>query len=263
MSVSVLERGVTNVSIYALAEPSGEVRYVGKTDWPLWHRLSGHKTKARRSPDTYVSKWVKSLLDAGDEPTIILLEEVAPGDNWATVERYWIKQMRAFGCRLANASDGGEGGMSGHLHTVETKAQMSESAKVRCSDPAERARLASITNRKPPTGKGEKNNFARFTDAQVIEMRERRAGGETLQVIADAFQSNRATIHGIVTGKQWAHVGGPLQQVVGRQRLTDEQVEEIRQFVMDGGRQSDAALRYGVTPHYVNDLIYFRRRKSL
>jgi hypothetical protein len=254
-------RKVETTRIYALVAPDGEARYVGKTTAPLWHRLSSHKTKARRSPNTYVSKWVRSLLDARSEPTIVLLEEVE-GD-WATSERYWIRQLRLFGCRLANSSDGGEGGAAGWVAPPETRERMSEAAKVRCLDPAERVRLGAISNRKPPVGRGEENNFSKFEESQVLEMRERRAAGESCGSIAVDFGTSKGVVAQIVRGESWAHVGGPLQRRKSRTRLTEEDIAEMRRLVQGGVRQSEVARRFGVDPSHVSKTVSGQRRAPL
>jgi hypothetical protein len=200
---------------------------------------------------------VRSLLDAGVEPTIALLEEA---QDWADAERYWVRQMRAFGCRLANLSEGGEGGSAGWVASAETRERMSVAAKARCADPVERARLASITNRKPPVGCGEKNGFARFTEAQVIEMRERRAAGELLAQIAVDFDTSKTVVHQIVTGKWWIHVGGPVQVAAKRQRLSDDDIVEMRRLVSEGVRQREVARIFGVDPSHVSKTLSGQRR---
>jgi hypothetical protein len=207
-----------------------------------------------------VAKWVRSLLDADMEPTIALLEEV---QDWANAERYCVRQMRAFGCRLANLSEGGEGGSAGWVASAETRERMSVAAKERCADSVERVRLASIGNRKPPVGRGEKNGFARFTEAQVIEMRERRAAGEPLSQIATVFGTAKGAVQDIVTGKTWAHVGGSTASTSRRNRLSETQVDEVKYLVKVGTPQNIVAGQYGVSPSYISQLVNGKRRINL
>lgn len=95
--------------IYALLDPrTGEVRYVGKTV-NIAERLYGHKHDAvcHRSK-THNCTWIRSLLAAGYEPEVVILEEV-DSDSWAEAEAKWIAHYRSLGARLNNHTDGGEG----------------------------------------------------------------------------------------------------------------------------------------------------------
>ncbi len=53
---------------------------------------------------------------------------------------------------------------------------------------------------------GERQNFARFTSAQVLEIRQRRAMGETLDSIARAFDTCFSNISLICARKRWRHL---------------------------------------------------------
>lgn len=106
-------------SIYALKDPrTNEVRYVG---WArnVDRRLRDHMRDARAGNQTYKARWIRTLLDQGVKPAYDLLDKSAFGD-WADAERWWIKRKREEGCRLTNATDGGDG-MLGHVVTPETK----------------------------------------------------------------------------------------------------------------------------------------------
>ncbi len=46
-------------------------------------------------------------------PDVIILETLAPNEDWAASERRWIALYRANGARLLNRTDGGEG-LAGH-----------------------------------------------------------------------------------------------------------------------------------------------------
>lgn len=49
-----------------------------------------------------------------------------------------------------------------------------------------------------------------LTEAKVLDMRERRANGESLASLAQYFGISRNSVKRIVHGDQWKHVGGPL-----------------------------------------------------
>lgn len=60
-------------------------------------------------------------------------------------------------------------------------------------------------------GFGTNRHAARLTDAQVLDIRVRRAAGETLQALGKAFQTTPTNIHVITLGLTWRHVSGPIQ----------------------------------------------------
>ena len=70
------------------------------------------------------------------------------------------------------------------------------------------------------TRHGTKNPHARLTDALVLEMREARSQGSTLQELEDRFGVTKATAGRVVTWKIWKHVEGP--------RATPEVLSAIR-----------------------------------
>ena len=62
------------------------------------------------------------------------------------------------------------------------------------------------------SGKGERHGQARLAEAQVVEIRERcAAGGVTQKALAVEYGVTLSTIHLIVQGKRWTHVGGPIK----------------------------------------------------
>lgn len=90
-------------SIYALCEPdTKQPRYVGRTSFPLGHRLSNHVASAKRGMSSEgLSLWVNQLEAIGKRPVIILLEECAPEDADKT-EVAWITQYQQRGYALLN-----------------------------------------------------------------------------------------------------------------------------------------------------------------
>lgn len=124
--------------IYALLEPdTNDVRYIGKSDNPK-RRFQNHLTDKRKNHRT---SWIKSLKNKGQEPLLIILEEVA-FEIWQIRERHWISFYREKGADLVNMTDGGEGGYLGEeataraslkkrgkKHTDEHKRKISEGCK--------------------------------------------------------------------------------------------------------------------------------------
>lgn len=104
--------------IYALADEDGCIRYVGKTVRTLASRLGQHRRAARRGR-LPVNRWLRK-----HDASIDLLEIVAPSDDWAARERYWIKLFP----NLLNLTEGGEG-LAGHRFTDEHKANIAKALK--------------------------------------------------------------------------------------------------------------------------------------
>lgn len=113
--------------IYTLEDPeTGEIRYVGKTKNSLQYRLSAHLAEAaRRKSPSHKNNWIINLVCKGLVPKITLLEDTeAPNQS----EILWIAQLRSWGFRLTNMTDGGDGN-NGQVFTEETKKRMSDIRK--------------------------------------------------------------------------------------------------------------------------------------
>jgi len=261
-------------SIYALCDPDGDTRYIGKADNPK-KRLKAHHQPYQLRARTHKNSWIKHLLARGELPVMRILEEV-PVEEWRDKERAWIARALAAGCDLVNGTSGGDGypelspesrarqaaSLRGRKASAETRARMSASAKLRAADPVERERLRSISNGTPPVNRGEANGFARFNEADVLAMRERAAKGERLCVIAVDYLTSQTEVSLIVTGETWAHVGGPTRKAAKRQRLSPGDVAEIRRLVGTGLSQREVARQFGVDASHVSRILRDERRKA-
>lgn len=98
----------TSYSIYTLSHPiTKEVRYIGKTNQKLKYRLRQHiKEATDRKLISYKNNWIISLIDSGLIPEIESLEDTSTPNS---AEIYWISQIRSWGFRLTNMTDGGDG----------------------------------------------------------------------------------------------------------------------------------------------------------
>lgn len=93
--------------IYALCEPSGEVRYIGKADNPK-QRFQKHLRNAIRGAATYKNNWLRSLMARGQMPVLKILKRVSKR-KWQNWEKLFISRSKESGCRLVNLTEGGEG----------------------------------------------------------------------------------------------------------------------------------------------------------
>lgn len=95
------------VFIYILEDPeTQEIRYVGKTKNPKMrfhnHCNNLHNTKSHKR------NWINSLRSKNLRPIMRIIDEVE-GSEWHFWERYWIQQLKIWGCRLTNHTSGGDG----------------------------------------------------------------------------------------------------------------------------------------------------------
>jgi hypothetical protein len=148
------------VSIYGLRDPrTREIRYVGKTTYPLKHRLMQHLNPSRLRAKTYKNAWLKTLLNAGLQPEILLLEHV-PAPQWPEAETRWIGQLP----NLTNLTTGGDGTsgwvppteyrtklsalMKGRVFTEDWRKKISESQRGRVFTDEHRARLSAAQRKR-------------------------------------------------------------------------------------------------------------------
>lgn len=128
--------------IYTLSNPrTGEVRYVGFTSKGARTRLKGHLDQARLKV-THKDKWILSLLSIGLVPALTVLES-GSGDGWQEAEKRWIAAFRLKGARLANGTDGGDGGV-GLVLTTDERARRSEVTKKKWAELSPEARSARV-----------------------------------------------------------------------------------------------------------------------
>jgi group I intron endonuclease len=106
------------VKIYALSDPrNNQIRYVGKTVMTLKKRLYHHLWDLKRCTNHHKKHWIEKLLESGDAPKILLLDEVDK-DGWQFWEKYWISQMKCWGFDLVNYHEGGSGWTSEQIKSL-------------------------------------------------------------------------------------------------------------------------------------------------
>lgn len=111
-----------NIFIYGLLDPRNEiVRYVGFTS-DLKRRYRKHLSDARCNRGGHRNNWIRKLFSEDILPDIIVLEKVSFEER-ENREKYWIGKLSKN--NLTNMTEGGEG-MSGHKHSLETRAAISD-----------------------------------------------------------------------------------------------------------------------------------------
>lgn len=96
--------------IYGLLDPrDGTLRYIGKSSSGM-SRPRDHARPSRvRVERTHKANWVRSLLAIGLCPQIVVIEEHPTSDDLGEAEQFYIAYFKTLGCRLTNATEGGEG----------------------------------------------------------------------------------------------------------------------------------------------------------
>lgn len=121
------------IKIYTLSSTRDpeDIRYVGKTKQTLQRRLSQHLTDAKKSfklgiNRNYNYNWIMHELNDGFQILITELDSQKFGENedWKWFEQYWISQMKTWGFKLTNLTDGRDGNQNQHFtkESIELRA---------------------------------------------------------------------------------------------------------------------------------------------
>jgi hypothetical protein len=93
--------------IYGLCEPGTKnVRYVGRSSNPE-KRLEQHMSQALRYDRSEKSVWLRTLIERGEKPALLLVEEMSEDDYPPFRELFWIRYFLRRGHMLTNRSGGG------------------------------------------------------------------------------------------------------------------------------------------------------------
>lgn len=105
----VAEKGLTNV-VYGLLEPTtNEIRYVGKaTD--LDTRVRKHLQPSKLIENTHKNNWLKKLINQNEKPLVVVLKKCEDEKDLNQSEIQYINEYKTLGCKLTNATEGGDGG---------------------------------------------------------------------------------------------------------------------------------------------------------
>lgn len=120
---------------------------------------------------------------------------------------------------------------------------------------------------------GEKHPLSLLTESQVLEIRELRARGTKLRVIAEMYGVGMSVISGIVYRNNWAHLPSPEPReitpvcvVVEKRegsRFKESQVLEIRNLRERGLKLKVIAEMYGVTVSAIAGVVYRNNWKHI
>lgn len=114
--------------IYGLKDPlTNEIRYIGRSSSGL-KRPTEHFRPHKLKQKSKKSSWIKSCLNKGYSPEIVILEKFNDFKQLNQAEKRWIKYYNDLGHKLTNHTKGGDG-INGYRHSKETKRKISEASK--------------------------------------------------------------------------------------------------------------------------------------
>ena len=192
---------------------------------------------------------------------MMILEEVQDVNKLDDAEIFHIAQLRDCGFDLTNASTGGGCSSRGVVHSAETRKKMSEVHKARiAADPNAKEKfrqawLNSPNKVDPPQFYGEDVVGAKLTYDDVVDIRKRMKGGESLQGVCEDYpEISKTTIHRAARGLAWPHVKEEPYKAKTKKKLSDEQIAEIRELAKTEV-QSKIAKRFGVTQSCISRIV--------
>lgn len=133
------QKNTRPTSIYWLYDSrTGIPFYCGKTVESVSERLTNHKREAIKKPHRALSK---KLIELDKYVTHKIMELIAPADDWAARERYWITVLRRLYPSCLNISAGGAG-VPGLIHTTQTREKFRAARTGKALSPSTRAKLS-------------------------------------------------------------------------------------------------------------------------
>jgi len=122
------------ICVYGLIDPiSKELRYIGYSINYL-ERFKEHLLPSNLKCKTYKANWIKSLIDKGYKPEVIILEEAYSEKDALEKEVELIAYFKYIGCNLTNGTLGGDG-RYGFATSDEVKKKISHSMRGKNTKP--------------------------------------------------------------------------------------------------------------------------------
>lgn len=173
--------------------------------------------------DTYRCHWLGELRTLGLRPVQLIIDATPRGTDWQPAERAYIAAARAIGCRLTNGTDGGDG-VPGLR--PESLARMRATWLGRKHTPESRAKMSAA------------NMGRKHTDEYREMMRQ-------IMSVREFTETHRQRLR------------------ESTQKLTADQVREIRAALAAGERQRDIGARFGVHQATISDLARGRTYRQI
>jgi hypothetical protein len=153
--------------IYGLKCPlEGVIRYVGLSTRGM-KRPRQHWNKCE-TENSYKSRWIRRLKNAGLMYEIIVLEEVSSPDILGKSEIEWIAFLKAIGAPLTNTAPGGELGLLGVEFSESHRKKIGDAQRGRPKSEEQRRKM-SLANTGKKYSDEYKTNMARSCGGGPIE----------------------------------------------------------------------------------------------
>ena len=232
--------------IYGLFDPfTKELRYVGKTEGTLKKRLREHISTARTlKTNDHRKQWILSVLKKGDKPEIGELEELFSHEELVEAEEFWIAYYKSVGCRLVNATGGGEGA-KGYRHSPEVRRQMSDAKKAHPSRHM-KGKKHSIETRLAVSST--KTGLCRDQQEQIVKLYKQ---GLNSYAVGAKFGVSSTCVLGLLKIFGIA----PRNISESRRRFSDEQELEIVKLYEQGDSAPTIALRFACSERGVGGIL--------
>ena len=201
-----------SIFIYGLADPvTGDIRYIGKSIRPMG-RLRDHCNDHAACHRTH---WIQSLIAKGQQPQLVILQELPDGANWQAIEQQWIAKARSAGWALTNGTDGGDGVVNlcdearakmlktwtGRKHKPESLVKIGAASRCRKkSEASKEVMRQKMHGRKVTWGDKLSRAVRKLSDEQVHEIRKLLSEGAKNKELAEKYNVHRTTITNIKMG---------------------------------------------------------------
>lgn len=105
--------------------------------------------------------------------------------------------------------------------------------------------------------KGEKHGMSELTDEKVLEMRQKRSDGVSINDLAKEYGVAKGTASNAISGISWSHLPNAVNDVGrgGYAKLTDEQKEEVLKEYKAGMSGVEIAKKWNVSRGYASQLM--------
>jgi len=201
--------------IYTLStkEEPNNIRYVGKADNPK-DREKRHLQPYYLNEGTYKANWLKWELKRSYTPILTVIDEVLINE-WQFWESYWIEQLKTWGFKLTNGTDGGEG-------LILTKSLIEKRSKTRMNNTAsEIAKEINIYNIREENGMWLGDRICKHCNNIVKYQKQKRA--DLMKELRRASNEDRRC-----SGCEYENRGGTNNSFYGKSH-TKETIKLIKE----------------------------------
>jgi len=110
---------------------------------------------------------------------------------------------------------------------------------------------------------GNENWNSKLNEKEVIEIRDLYYNNiYSMKELGNIYEVTRELIGYIVIGTIWKNIGGHIREVAQYQKVSQEDVNNIRSLRKSGVSVREISLLYPISERHIRDIINYRRRKE-